>query len=331
MRKTFWLTMSGKKEVGKYRFEQAGFDIDVRIEDGKLVAIVPNQPTYILERVKGRKYRLANAPGFFVTFKDTEAFLKQPHGNYTLPKINAKTKSKTENENLAKELIGVYQSENGSGNVEIKEVSGKISLVVGIQPPYPLIKRKENEFGSPNLPETYYLEVKRDKKREITGITMIQPEGKFSFTYLGKKKKLEISPDDLLAKTIKTLGGEENLRKINSRVMKYELDFIHQGVKGHGTDYRKAPNQFSSKIVLTALGKEIGYVADYFDGKNGDRESSFLPDSKYTRASLEDLKFRARFHDFLDLHEKTEKAEILRKDKFAGEDVLCAFYKTKES
>lgn len=323
----------GKKEVGgKYRFAQAGFDIEVKVEDGKLVAIVPNQPTYILERVKGRKYRLANAPsGFFITFKDTEAFLEQPHGNYTLSKITAETKAEQKNADLAKELIGSYQSEEGLDTIEIKEVSGKPSLVAGIQPPYPLIKRKEDEFGSPKLPETYYLKVKRDKKGEIIGITMIQPEGKLYFKYLGKKKKLEISFDDLLAKVVKALGGEENLRKINSRVMKYELDFIHQGVKGYGTDYQKAPNQFSSKIVLTALAKKIGSVAEYFDGKNGNHESSFLPDSKYTGTSLEDLKFRVRFHDFLGLNEKIEKAEILRKDKFAGEDVYVLSIEPKKA
>ncbi len=76
-----------EKEVGKYNFAAAGFDMDVQLKEGKLQAVVPGQPTYVLERVSGRKYKLGGAPdGFFVTFKDTELFLEQPQGNYTLPK-----------------------------------------------------------------------------------------------------------------------------------------------------------------------------------------------------------------------------------------------------
>jgi CubicO group peptidase (beta-lactamase class C family) len=77
-----------EKEAGKYKFEAAGFDIDVQWRDSKLIAVVPGQPEYPLERVSGRKYKLGGAPdGFFVTFKDKELFLEQPQGNFTLPRI----------------------------------------------------------------------------------------------------------------------------------------------------------------------------------------------------------------------------------------------------
>ena len=83
-----------QKEVGKYNFTAAGFDIDVKIEDGKLVAVVPGQPTYTLEKVEGRQYKLSGAPdGFFITFKDDSAYLEQPQGNFTLPKAGAVTKT----------------------------------------------------------------------------------------------------------------------------------------------------------------------------------------------------------------------------------------------
>lgn len=75
-----------EKEVGQYNFAAAGFDIDVQLKEGKLQAVVPGQPTYTLERVGGRKYKLSGVDGFFVTFKDTELFLEQPQGNYTLPR-----------------------------------------------------------------------------------------------------------------------------------------------------------------------------------------------------------------------------------------------------
>ncbi|MDH3492302.1 MAG: beta-lactamase family protein, partial [Acidobacteriota bacterium] len=79
-----------QKEVGKYNFPQAGFDIEVLIEDGKLVAKVPQQPTYALKKIEGRRYALSNAPpGFFITFKNSEAVLEQPNGKFTLTKRGA--------------------------------------------------------------------------------------------------------------------------------------------------------------------------------------------------------------------------------------------------
>jgi CubicO group peptidase (beta-lactamase class C family) len=79
-----------EKEAGKFKFDAAGFDIDVQWKDSSLVAVVPGQPEYKLERVSGRKYKLGGAPdGFFMTFKDKEMVLEQPQGSYTLPRIGA--------------------------------------------------------------------------------------------------------------------------------------------------------------------------------------------------------------------------------------------------
>ena len=55
-------TVSPNKEIGKYRLEAAGIDIEVKMENGKLAASVPGQPTYVLENVAGRKYKLSGAP-----------------------------------------------------------------------------------------------------------------------------------------------------------------------------------------------------------------------------------------------------------------------------
>ena len=47
--------LTPEKEAGKYKFEAAGFDFDVKWRDGKLIAIVPGQPEYTLENVWGRR------------------------------------------------------------------------------------------------------------------------------------------------------------------------------------------------------------------------------------------------------------------------------------
>ena len=87
-----------KVEVGKYRLEAASINFDVELKDGKLTLTVPGQPTYTLENVGGRRYKLAPpAPaGFFATFRpvkdkptDTELFIEQPQGNVVLLKLPA--------------------------------------------------------------------------------------------------------------------------------------------------------------------------------------------------------------------------------------------------
>jgi len=333
------LTDDEKKEVGKYNFEQAGFAIEVTIEDGKLVAKVPGQPTYILEKVKDRKYKLSNAPaGFFITFKDTEAFLEQPQGNATLPKGGAEKPEKETDKKVdesAKKLIGTYERLDQKGaTMEIKTVDGKPSLVVGDQPPYPLEKREDGNFGSPSLPPVYYVKVKTDSAGKLSGITMVQPEGEFEFKYLGKESlvsKIEISVDDLMAKAITALGGEANMRKIKSRVTTFELDAIHQGVKGYGTSYQHVPNRLATKTTITALGKKIGWINEFFDGSKGVEKYSFSSDEEYTGKRLEDVKINNSFHKYLDWKDKYENVEIVKTDKVDDEEVYVVSFEPKNA
>lgn len=328
------LTEEARKEIGKYRFAQAGFDIEVKIEDGKLIAIVPEQPTYTLENVEGRKYKLLNAPaGFFITFKDGEAFLEQPQGNFNLPKIGAEIETKTDDS--AKELIGTYEAEQAKGNtIEIREVDGKASLVVGNQPPYPLVKKAENEFISPDLPAGFAVKAKRDADNKIAGLILVQPNGEFDFKYIGETEKTakpKISADELIEKTIAALGGEANMKKLDSRVTKFDIDFVNQGVKGYGTTYQKAPNKSVSETTLTALGKNIGWVKDYFDGTKGGGEYSFGRDEEYTGQRLEDVKFGSNFYGLSGWKDKLKKAEVVKTDKIGDEEVYVVSLEPKDA
>ena len=327
------VSAEAKKEVGKYKFTQAGFDIEVTVEDGKFVAKVPGQPTYILEKVEGRKYKFANAPGFFMTFKDDSAYLEQPQGNYTLPKEGAENKTKSSES--AKELIGKYESQQNKGAfIEIKEVDGKVSLVVGNQPPYPLNEKEKDVFRSTGLPDTYSVKAKRNAENKIEGIVLVQPEGEFPFNYVGETEKndsVKITADELMAKTIEALGGEDNLRKINSRVSKFEIDLVHQGVKGYGTSYAEAPNKTSTETKITALGKEIATITDYFDGTSGGEATSFARDEVYTGQRLKDVKYSADFNSFLDWKTETKSVEIKGIEKVGDEDAYVVKVQPKEA
>jgi hypothetical protein len=320
------------KEIGKYKFEAAGFDIEIKMQDGKLVAVVPGQPTYILEKVGERKYKLGGAPeGFFVTFKDTEAFLEQPQGNYILPKATTDGKVETKTSEAAKELVGKYASEkNAARTIDVVETDGKVSLVVEGQPPYELREKAKDVFNSPILPIDYSIKATRDANGKLVGIVLVQPEGEFGFKRIEKDTTASLTPkmtvDELMPKVINALGGEANWRKLNTRQSKIEFDFVHQGVKGSGSRYAKAPNMAAQEAIITALGKPIGSFFEYFDGTNGGEEVSFAPSEIYTGKQLEDARIGARFYGLLDWKTLYKTAEFKGVSKVGEEDTYIVVF-----
>ena len=317
-------TVAPEKEVGKYNFAQAGIDFEVKMQDGKLVAIVPNQPVYTLVNVGGRRYKLSGAPeGFFVTFKDKELYLEQPQGNFTLPKVGAG--QTTNSSGAAKELVGKYLTPNGSGTIEIKaEPDGKITLNIPNQQPYALGEKSKDNFSLTPLPESYYLKVKRNADNTVQSIVIVQPEGEFEFKKTDGKSdnKPAITVDELTAKTIEAAGGEANLRKVTSRVTEIEIDLINQGVKGSATTYAKFPNKSATETTMTALGKTIARGFEFFDGTRGEEVFTFAPVERYAGKKLEDTRLGADLYAPLNWKTNYSKIEVKGVEK-CGADEEC--------
>ncbi len=314
------------KEVGMYTIVQAGVDIEVVIESGKLVAKVPQQPTYTLTKVEGRKYALGGAPaGFFITFMDGEALLEQPQGNVTLKKkpSPASTNGAAKSDDAAMVLAGEYISAlDPSQSIAVKEVDGAASLVVGGQPPYPLNQKEKDVFVSPKLPSTYFIKAIRSAEGQISGIILVQPEGEFEFkkaeTKPGQTMANGMTPDQIVEKVITALGGRENILKIKTRKTEFEMDLLNQGVKGYGEIYRAAPGKTYSMTTLTALNKKIGWIEEIFDGKAGGEKYSFSEPDEYTGKRLEDVKFTNSFYEFVDFKNSVERMDVhaqLKDDK----------------
>jgi CubicO group peptidase (beta-lactamase class C family) len=310
-----------QKEVGKYHLKEAGIDIEVKMQDGKLAAVVPGQPTYILENVGGRKYKLTGAPdGFFMTFKDTELYLEQPQGNYTLPKASAE--QKTQNTEALKELIGKYQSEKSTTIVEIKEVDGKVALVVEGQQPYFLEEKEKDIYRTLPLPDDFALKIKRGEDGKVSSIILAQPQGEPSFKRLDPNAVTtpKITADELMAKALEAAGGEANWRKIKSRVTVADIDFINQGVKGTTTSYAKFPNKSASETTLTALSKTIAKGFEFFDGTNGEELYTFAPVEKYAGKKLEDIRLGADLLAPLNWKTNYKTAEVKGIEKVGDEE-----------
>lgn len=322
-----------EKEAGKYKFEAAGFDIDVQWKDGKLVVVVPGQPVYALENVGGRRYKLGGAPdGFFVTFKDKELYLEQPQGNYTLPRVKTDGDAETKNTGSAKELIGKYAIPNGNGSIEIKEADGKVTFNIGSQPPYALIEKSKDTYSMSPLPETYWLKAKRDAAGKLLSVVVTQPEGEFEFKRLGEQleDKPPITVDELYQKALAASGGEANWLKLNSRITTSVSDLEQQGVKTESTSWTKAPNFSATETTMKALGKEIAKGWEFFDGKNGEEAYSFAPVDKLAGKRLEDTKLASDFRGMLDWKSKYKGIAVKRIAKVGDEEAYAVEFEPEK-
>lgn len=317
-----------QKEVGKYRFEQAGVDLEVKMQDGKLIAVVPGQPNYQLEKVAARKYKLGGAPdGFFISFKDDSLYLEQPQGNFTLKKNSGENKPAA-SAGAAQELIGKYESEANGGIIEIKEIDGKISLQIPGQSPYALAEKEKDAFKLSPLPDSYWLKVQRSADGKISRLAIVQPEGEFGFkTFAGNKIALTV--DELMAKVIEAAGGEANWRKINSRVTKFDLEMEHQGLKGSVISYA-LPNKSATDTTLTALGKTIATGYEYFDGTNGAEKYSFSEMEKYSGKKLADAKLAADFYGLLNWKTNYKKVSIEKIGKVGDEEAYVVTFEPEK-
>lgn len=327
-----------EKLVGKYHFEAAQINIEIKIENKNLTMAVPGQPTYTLRRTGERQFKPDGAPdGFAVKFTPaqgnaTELYLQQPQGNYTLPRINEDgtiAKIDASNNTTAKELVGKYTAPNGKSIVEISEANDKVMFNIEGQQPYTLTEKSKDLFALVPLPESYSMKVKRDAAGKTESVVVIQPEGEFEFKRADAKPEdaPKITVDEVMTKTIAALGGEANWRKLTSRETKFEIDFENQGVKGFGTEREKAPNLSATETTLTALGKPIATAFDYFDGTNGGENISFAPAEIYTGQKLEDAKYDNDFYGLLDWKKNLKSAEIRGTEKVGDEDAYVVVFR----
>jgi CubicO group peptidase (beta-lactamase class C family) len=329
-----------ENEVGEYLLEVANMRFTVAVKEGKLNVSTPGQPTYTLEPVGGRRYKLAGLEGFHMTFRpakdnpqETEIYLEQPQGNYTLKKVKAAdaatagvSGASAEYTGPLKEVVGSYEPEKRQGpDVEVAVRDGKVVLVVPGQPPCPLVERSKDVLGSTALPEGYSIHVRRDEAGRIAGITLKQP-GNESVFNRAAEFKATMTVDELIRKVVAAMGGEAALRKHKTLRVVADLDLLHQGVSGEAVIYARAPNSAAQDVTLKALGKKIGSFREFFDGAQGGQEGSFMPFDPKTGKELEETRVNSDFYAPLNWKTLFKTAEIKKMSKVDGEDAYVVVF-----
>jgi len=217
---------------------------------------------------------------------------------------------------------------------EVSWKDNKLVLTVPGQPPYPLenLSGRRYKLGEP-APAGFFATFRpvKDKPSE-TELYIEQPQGNVVLQKVSgdgarptvdtavKTDSSLISVDDLLTKVIAAYGGEENLRKHKSSLMRVDVDFANQGVQAKGTISARAPNMTATDMTFIALGKRIGSVVTYFDGNGGGEHMSFAPDEVYSGKRLEDIKAGADFYDVLNWKGNYKTLTVKRIAKVGDED-----------
>lgn len=325
-------------EAGTYAFPQAGFDVEVAFQAGKLSLTVPGQPTYPLESLGGRRYKLgAPAPeGFFVTFRaakdnpaSAEAFLEQPQGDFVLPKKVAAPATAAAGAPAANtDLIGAYSDAAGKATVEVANLAGKVSLVVPGQPPYALVEKSKDVFALAGLPDAFEMTVRRGGDGKPASFVVKQPQGNFEFTRAAEVKP-EITVEELWGRVVRAAGGEEALRRHTSMAAQLDVEFVHQGVTATGSTWAKAPAKSASEMTLVAFGKKLGAARSYFDGAVGGDHVSFMAPETYAGKRLADVRIASDFHEPLNWKTLYKEVKVKGKQKL-GDDEVYVVVKTPE-
>ncbi|MGD9629551.1 MAG: serine hydrolase domain-containing protein [Pyrinomonadaceae bacterium] len=250
-----------------------------------------------------------------------------------LPESVPKASTKLSLDEMNK-LVGKYRLEAAKIDIEVKADNGDLVMVVPGQPQYILSKTASRNFKMLGAPDGFAVRFDPDQGAAAS-MYLQQPQGNYTLPRINAdgtfsktggdgtgldKGEPPISVDELSKKVVEAAGGEANWRKLVSRVATFESDFENQGVQATGTVYSKAPNKTATDTTMTALGKKIALVWEFFDGEGGEESYTFGPVDKFTGKRLDDIKVGADFYGPLDWESKYKKIEVAKIAKVGGEE-----------
>jgi hypothetical protein len=322
----------GEAEAGTYGV-LGGLKAEVAWTGRSLVLRWPDRPEYPLERLEGRRYRLgAPAPaGLFATFRPkeddparTELFLEQPWGDVVLNRltqaeIEAAQKQSPPTELLA--LIGAYRPNDKLTEVRLEAVEGRVSLVIPGQPPYPLLRRQEDEFGLGGLPATFALTLRRDEHGAVSGFALKEPGVTLDHQRVGPRGVPDI-PIDALEQRVAQAHGAERLARLKTLVLAGAVDFVHEGVTGTLAIYREAPERYAELTVFQAFDRDIGRARVVFDGVRAADYVDFAPIEDPLPGRADDIRVRGWFNPYGEWNGRFTSARVVGNSHVGGEDTI---------
>jgi len=323
------LPPGAEMEAGRYGVV-GGMSIEIRMEDGKLVAHAPRQPSFELIHLEERKYRLGPpAPsGLYMTFRPkegspdrSELAVETPQGIQVLSELRdediAAAKSAPIPDQL-RELLGVYGVDGESGELEIGLSGGRVALLVPGRDPTPLVAGDGDTFGLDGLPESFSLEVVREatpakgkSTRGVRGLKIVQPNNTFTLTLKAKRPLPKFTVEKLYKKMRKAAGSRAQA-KHSSILVTAAQTFVNQGLTATRTTYLSKANTLHEVVALEAFERVLGTITTSFDGKAADQEISFTKGQPLNPQQSDQIRVQALYDPLADHPEVFDPPVIVR-------------------
>lgn len=217
---------------------------------------------------------------------------------------------------------GTYHLSAVKMDLVIAFKNGKLTVTPTSQPEMPLepVGGRRYRIGPPAPPDVFITFRPTPENPQETELLLEQSGMKF----IGKRAAAFTAPlsvDELLRKVTEAAGGEANLRRHKTLVMKFDADLENQGLTGEVVIKMRAPNAYEKCVTLCALGKKLATLRDYFDGMQGGDEPSFSITLRKEGNALADAAIAGDFYPELNGKKLFKSIIIKRMDKIDAEEV----------
>jgi CubicO group peptidase (beta-lactamase class C family) len=218
--------------------------------------------------------------------------------------------------------VGKYNIAGAPVSFDVALKDGKLVLTVPQQPPYPLtpLGGRRYKLASP-APDGFFATFRPVKdKPDQSELLVEQPQGNVVALRDTSTYKSPITVEELMRKAVEARGGEANLRKHRSIVMRYDVAWETQGVTGKGVEQWEIPGAHADDVTLMAAGKRIGTIRDCFNGKVGSTEVSFSASEWKRGKALANAAAQAAFFPELDWKKLFKSVSISRIERVNDEE-----------
>lgn len=217
---------------------------------------------------------------------------------------------------------GTYHLSAVKMDLVIAFKNGKLTITPTGQPEMALenVGGRRYKIGPPAPPDVFVTFRPAQDNPKETELLLEQSGMKF----IGKKAATFAAPlsvDELMQKVIEAAGGETNLRKHKTLVVKFDADLENQGLTGEVVIKMRAPNAYEKSVTLRALGRKLATIRDYFDGAQGGDEPSFSIAMPKAGNALADAAIAGDFSPELNWKKLFKSVTIKGMDKIDAEEV----------
>lgn len=165
-----------------------------------------------------------------------------------------------EHQSALPDLLGQYRDGLDEAEVRLDGEHYMLSLIEGT---FRLTAAGDDRFHLDGRPADHFVRPERGPGNAIAGLVIV--EG-------GSERRLARVPDlidgpEIIRRMIEAAGGEEELKRITSLVIRGRITLPNEGTSARFTRLAAAPYFNAETEAVFALGRQVGTRRNYFDGE----------------------------------------------------------------